>query len=70
MESWVQGASFDEAMRQTDADEGEVVRYMRMAIQTLRQMIEGPVSPELKHRVITLIKDINRPNFWNHDCAA
>lgn len=60
MEAWMTQAKFENVMKLTDADEGEVVRYMRMSIQLLRQMIEGPVSKNFKDKVRQLIDWIDR----------
>lgn len=60
IETWVKGGTFGEAMRQTQADEGEAVRYSRMTIQVLRQIVEGPVPSEFRTHVHDLISLMNR----------
>ncbi|MBZ0167186.1 MAG: hypothetical protein K8I00_10310, partial [Candidatus Omnitrophica bacterium] len=60
MEAWIQGGDFAQVMNCTSADEGEVVRYFRMAIQLLKEMTEGPVSDGLKARAHDAIHRINR----------
>jgi superfamily II RNA helicase len=45
----------------TDTDEGEVVRYFRMAIQILREIRESAVcSQVLKERITETIRVMNR----------
>jgi len=60
IENWIKGHDFNEILRETNADEGEVVRCFRMTIQVLRQIVEYPVSEVLKLNLLTLIKMINR----------
>ncbi len=60
MEGWLAGQSFDRILRYTDIDEGEVVRYFRMAIQILRELNETDVSLDVKARLHRLINRINR----------
>ncbi len=38
VEAWVHGATFDRLFRLTPADEGELVRHLRMIIQLLREL--------------------------------
>ena len=44
MEAWMQRAPFDRITRLCDVDEGEIVRYFRMAVQLLRQLAETPAG--------------------------
>ncbi|MCM8763111.1 MAG: hypothetical protein NC829_01905, partial [Candidatus Omnitrophica bacterium] len=61
VEAWMRGASFDKILKFSDADEGELVRYLRMAIQILREIRENPTSSsELKQRISQTIRVINR----------
>ncbi len=60
MEGWLQGRDFDEVLDATSADEGEVIRYFRMSIQILREIKDAPVSDQLKGKVGSLIRKINR----------
>jgi len=57
---WVKGAAFSKVVQATDTDEGEVVRYLRMAIQILREISDAPVSPDLKERIRRTIHLMNR----------
>ncbi len=60
MEAWIKGESFQQAIRHCDADEGEVVRYLRMSVQILREILDTPVNEECKAKVERLIHIINR----------
>ena len=61
MEAWLRGTSFDKTLRLSDTDEGEVVRYFRMAIQVLREINDAKVaSPTLKEKIRETIRVINR----------
>lgn len=44
MEAWMSLAPFDRLSKLCDVDEGEIVRYFRMAIQLLRQLAESPAG--------------------------
>jgi superfamily II RNA helicase len=60
MEAWLKGEPFDAVLRYTQADEGEIVRYLRMTIQLLREMSEGVVSEPFRQKAHKLISRINR----------
>jgi len=61
MEYWLKGTAFSKISRFTDTDEGEIVRYFRMAIQILREIRDNPVSSTLlKDRIRETIRIINR----------
>jgi superfamily II RNA helicase len=60
MEAWMRNEGFDTILRYTDTDEGEVIRYFRMTIQILRELIDTPCSFEFKEKIIKLISIINR----------
>lgn len=61
IEMWMRGEKFSRILQFTDTDEGEVVRYFRMAIQILREMEDSPVSSYiLKDRIRHAIRLINR----------
>ncbi len=61
MEYWLRGTAFSKITRFTDTDEGEIVRYFRMAIQILREIRDNPVSSAfLKDRIKETIRMINR----------
>ena len=51
---------FDKILHYTDADEGEIIRYFRMTIQILREILDTPASIGLKDRVKKAIELINR----------
>ena len=57
----MRGEKFPQILRFTDTDEGEVVRYFRMAIQILREMEDSSASSYiLKDRIKQAIRLINR----------
>ncbi len=61
VEAWAYKIPFDELMEYTDTDEGEIVRYLRMVIQLLRELIQNPYSPPpLKEAAKTARMLINR----------
>jgi superfamily II RNA helicase len=61
IEAWLRGTSFDKALKFTDTDEGEIVRYFRMAVQVLREVNCAQVcSLILKERIRETIRVINR----------
>jgi superfamily II RNA helicase len=60
IECWMRGEKFANIMQFGDTDEGEMIRYFRMAIQVLREISDAPISPTLKERVRNSIRLINR----------
>ena len=61
VEFWLRGTDFSKILQYTDTDEGEVVRYFRMAIQILREIYDNPISSYiLKERIKETIRVINR----------
>jgi len=60
MEEWIKNKSFDDILKSTDADEGEIVRFFRMSIQILREISETPVSQVLKGKIHKAIDLMNR----------
>jgi superfamily II RNA helicase len=60
LEAWMGGETFDKTLHYSDADEGEVIRYFRMAIQILREILDTRASPELKEKVKKALRLINR----------
>ncbi|MCD4781489.1 MAG: DEAD/DEAH box helicase [Candidatus Omnitrophica bacterium] len=58
--AWIKKKPFQQILEYTNADEGEIVRYMRMTLQLLRQMLDGPINEPLKNKVDKLIHLINR----------
>ena len=54
------GEAFDKILQYSDADEGEVIRYFRMAIQILREILDTEASSRLKDKVKKALKLINR----------
>ena len=61
IEMWMRQEKFAQILRFSDTDEGEVVRYFRMAIQILREMYDSEASSYiLKDRIRETIRLINR----------
>ena len=60
MEAWMHGAEFSKILHLTDTDEGELIRYFRMAIQILREIKDAPISPVLNSRINKALSLINR----------
>nr|MBU1328438.1 DEAD/DEAH box helicase [Candidatus Omnitrophota bacterium] len=60
LEAWVRNESFDNIMRYTDSDEGEIIRYFRMTVQILREIMDTPCSQEFKGKILKLMHIINR----------
>ncbi len=61
MEGWLRGTNFSKILQFTDTDEGEVVRYFRMAIQILREVNDAKVSSHiLREKIKETIRMINR----------
>ena len=52
--------NFDKIMRYTEADEGEIIRYFRMSVQILNEILETPVSASLKEKIKNTIYLVNR----------
>ncbi|MDP2912548.1 MAG: DEAD/DEAH box helicase [Candidatus Omnitrophota bacterium] len=60
IEGWMHGMSFQRILELTDTDEGEVIRYFRMAIQILREIKGAPISSLLAERINRVLGLINR----------
>ena len=60
LEAWMAGEEFEKILRYGDVDEGELIRYFRMAIQILREILDTPVLPHVRERVKKAIQLINR----------
>ncbi|MBN2097475.1 MAG: DEAD/DEAH box helicase [Candidatus Omnitrophica bacterium] len=60
-EAWLRGEEFSQLSRYSNVDEGELVRYFRMATQVLREIQHAPVTSEqLKERIRKLLLIFNR----------
>ena len=58
---WAAGASFHETLDASLADEGEIVRYMRMVIQMLRQTANSDmIAPEIQDRCHAAVRLVKR----------
>jgi len=61
VEAWLRGTNFAKILQFTDTDEGEVVRYLRMGMQILREINDAKVSSYiLKDKIKETIRTINR----------
>lgn len=61
VEAWSCGREFDELFKLTMADEGELIRYLRMVIQLLRELASAPhTSDEFRARLFRARDRINR----------
>ena len=60
LRAWMNKENFDTILRYTSADEGEVIRYFRMTLQILREILDTHASESLKIKVKHVIKLINR----------
>ena len=60
LEAWMEKEEFDNILRLTDVDEGEIIRYFRMATQILREILDTPVASVFKDKVRKAIHLINR----------
>ncbi|MFC1666474.1 DEAD/DEAH box helicase [Candidatus Omnitrophota bacterium] len=60
IEAWMKKEDFDRILRYSDADEGEIIRYFRMAVQILREVLDAPTSLEFKNKVKKVMQLINR----------
>jgi len=61
IEGWLAGTNFDKILQFTDTDEGEVVRYFRMAMQILREINDARVASHiLREKLKETIRVINR----------
>ncbi|MFH1578213.1 MAG: DEAD/DEAH box helicase [Candidatus Omnitrophota bacterium] len=60
-QAWLAGTAFAKILRFTDTDEGEIIRYFRMAVQILREIHSSPTaSTSLKQRINKVINTMNR----------
>ena len=60
-EAWFHGAPFPKLTKLCEVDEGEIVRYFRMCVQLLRQLIEAPAADaKLRRNAQSALVKINR----------
>ena len=60
-QAWLSGTSFSKLTSFTDTDEGELIRYFRMAVQILREINSShSTSPDLKKKTAEVMRVINR----------
>ncbi len=60
-QAWLSGTRFSKILRFTDTDEGEIIRFFRMAVQILREINSSAfISPALKEKSSEVIRLLNR----------
>ncbi|MGD9014810.1 MAG: DEAD/DEAH box helicase [Candidatus Omnitrophota bacterium] len=60
-QAWLSGTSFSKILPFTDTDEGEVIRYFRMAVQILREINTSLfTSSSLKGKIQEVMRILNR----------
>ena len=58
---WFSGASFSKIIQQCNIDEGEIVRYFRMAIQVLKEIsTSSTINDSLKIKISNCLRKVNR----------
>ncbi|UCH95385.1 MAG: DEAD/DEAH box helicase [Candidatus Aminicenantes bacterium] len=57
---WMKNQSFQTIIERLRIDEGEVIRYYRMSIQVLREILETPADEKLKQKIRKAVELINR----------
>jgi len=58
---WFAGASFPKISQYSTIDEGEIVRYFRMAIQVLREInTSSAITDSLKRKISNCLRKVNR----------
>ena len=61
MEAWMHKTPFDRVAHIAGVDEGEIVRYFRMTVQLLRQLMDAPSDdPTLRDTAERAMKRVNR----------
>ncbi|MDD5583850.1 MAG: DEAD/DEAH box helicase, partial [Candidatus Omnitrophica bacterium] len=59
--AWFRGTNFYNLDKFCSVDEGEIVRYFRMSIQVLREMLTARIiSENLKTKIVQCLKRVNR----------
>ncbi|MBU0549517.1 MAG: DEAD/DEAH box helicase [Candidatus Omnitrophica bacterium] len=60
-QAWLSGMQFSKIVSLTDTDEGELIRYFRMAVQILREINSSTAaSPQLQQRTSEVMRILNR----------
>lgn len=60
IEAWMEGRYFDEILTRTDSDEGEIIRYFRMSVQILYEILDTHAREDIKAKTRKAIHLINR----------
>ncbi|MBN1405310.1 MAG: DEAD/DEAH box helicase [Candidatus Omnitrophica bacterium] len=59
LDAWMNNEKFDKILHYTNADEGEIIRYFRMSLQILREIMKASDSTELKGKIKNTLCLIN-----------
>lgn len=58
---WFRGENFYDISKNSEIDEGEIVRYFRMSIQVLREIYTSQIiSDALKQKILNVLRKVNR----------
>lgn len=60
IEAWMRKEKFDKILSYSNTDEGEIIRYFRMSVQILREILDTSLSSKLQDKINKLIRLINR----------
>ncbi len=60
MQRWLEGENFEQIIKLTSSDEGEIIRNFRMTIQVLRDMNQKYISHDLRGKIHRTIDALNR----------
>ena len=60
IEAWMRGEDFNKVLTYAQADEGEIIRYFRMGVQILREILDTPAQPSFKDKVRSASRLISR----------
>ena len=58
--AWMNGEEFEKILKYSGTDEGEIIRYFRMSMQILREILDTPISNELRGKIRKAVDLINR----------
>ena len=60
IEAWMKGEDFNKVLTYAHADEGEIIRYFRMGVQILREILDTPATAAFKDKVRSAARKISR----------
>jgi superfamily II RNA helicase len=67
LDHWMHSHNFAEILSEYDSDEGEIIRFFRMCIQVLREILDTPISKSLKQKINHALDLINRGDINAED---